>query len=190
MSAAREIIEAALAARTLADAEKVDEMLAAAVGRRYERPVGDRVNNFGLDDDEWFVRLQADRERDEHAGRAARARRGRAIRRLDARPLPDTTRGGALTCFAGLTEAELGRRVSVEFFEADEPARKSKRLTAVFRDQGCGIEPSYVAAVDLCSRLRAQDEDDSGSRAPSGSAARPRSGTPTQSCSLAAVRRR
>ena len=32
----------------------------------------------------------------------------------------------------------------VEFFEADQPARKSKRLTAVFRDQGCGIEPSYV----------------------------------------------
>ena len=34
MSAARKIIEAALAARTLADAEKVDEMLVAAVGHR------------------------------------------------------------------------------------------------------------------------------------------------------------
>ena len=48
MSAARKIIEAALAARTVADAEKVDELIAAAVGHRFERPVGDKVNNFGL----------------------------------------------------------------------------------------------------------------------------------------------
>jgi hypothetical protein len=47
--------------------------------------------------------------------------------------------------FGGLTDAELGRRATVEFYEPDTSARKSKRLTAVFRDLGCGIEPEYVA---------------------------------------------
>ncbi len=143
MSAARKIIEAALAARTLADAEKVDEMLAAAVGHRYERPVGDKVNNFGLmtTSGSYDFKLieNVTNMQDALLERAAVEQYGR----LDLVPYRTPREAGA-DLFPELTQAELGRRVSVEFFEADEPARKSKRLTAVFRDQGCGIEPSYV----------------------------------------------
>jgi hypothetical protein len=45
VSTAGEIVEAALAARTVDDARKVDELIAAEVGQRFERPVGDKVNS-------------------------------------------------------------------------------------------------------------------------------------------------
>ncbi len=32
----------------------------------------------------------------------------------------------------------------VEFYESDPPTNKSKRITAVFRDQGCGMTPQTV----------------------------------------------
>ena len=94
MSAARKIIEAALAARTLADAEKVDEMLAAAIGHRYERPVGDKVNNFGLmtTSGSYDFKLieNVTNMQDALLERAAVEQYGRPR----SRPLPDTTRGG------------------------------------------------------------------------------------------------
>ena len=45
---------------------------------------------------------------------------------------------------AGRGEAELARCASVEFFEGAAAARTSRRITPVFRDEGCGIEPAYV----------------------------------------------
>ena len=47
MSAAR-IIEAALAARTEADAGSLNDLIATELGSRFYRPIGDKVNNFGL----------------------------------------------------------------------------------------------------------------------------------------------
>jgi hypothetical protein len=143
MSDARAIIDAALAARTAVDAMKVDDMLA-AIGASYERPIGDRVNNFGLvtTSGSYDFKLieNVTNMQDALLERSVAARHGT----LD-EVRYQTPHEAADDLLVDVTEAELGRRASVDFFEADEPARKSKRLTAVFRDLGCGIEPSYVA---------------------------------------------
>jgi hypothetical protein len=144
VSTAGTIIEAALAAHTLDDARKVDELIAAAVGQRFERPVGDKVNNFGLmtTSGSYDFKLieNVTNMQDALLERAAADR----YRKLELVPYP-TPHEAAADLFPRLTEAELGRQATVGFFEADQPARKSKRLTAVFRDLGCGIDPSYVA---------------------------------------------
>lgn len=144
MSTGGEIIEAALAARTVDDAKKVDELIAAEVGHRFERPVGDKVNNFGLitTSGSYDFKLieNVTNMQDALLERAAAERYGK----LELAPYV-TPLEAATDLFSGLTAAELGRQATVGFFEADLPARKSKRLTAVFRDLGCGIEASYVA---------------------------------------------
>jgi len=45
---ASRIIRAALSARTEADAMRLDEMVVEEIGLRSYRPIGDKVNNFGL----------------------------------------------------------------------------------------------------------------------------------------------
>jgi hypothetical protein len=144
VSSAREIIEAALGARTVADARRVDELLAAAIGARFERPVGDRVNNHGLlaTSGSYDFKLieNVTNMQDAVLERAVAERFG------DLRSVPFSTPHDAASALLGTyTEADLGSRARIEFYEADEPARTSKRLTAVFRDTGCGIAPSYVA---------------------------------------------
>src|SRR4051794_12287876 len=48
MSNAKKIIKAALEVRTFADAEALQRLLETEIGARYERPLGDRWNNFGM----------------------------------------------------------------------------------------------------------------------------------------------
>ena len=48
MTKARDIINAALSARTLDEAEAAQQLLENRIGARHERPLGDRWNNFGL----------------------------------------------------------------------------------------------------------------------------------------------
>jgi hypothetical protein len=45
---ARDIVQAAVAAATVTDAEAVQSMIAAAIGATYPRPLGDKPNNGGL----------------------------------------------------------------------------------------------------------------------------------------------
>jgi hypothetical protein len=56
-----------------------------------------------------------------------------------------TPHEAAASLLVGRGEAALARAAGVDFYEADKPARSSKRLTAVFRDEGCGIEAGDVA---------------------------------------------
>ena len=144
MSAASEVIHAALTARTLAEATRVDELIAWQVGIRYERAVGDRVNNHGLlatsgSYDHKLIENITNMQ-DALLERAAAARYG------DTSDLPFQTPQEAEAHLLGsVPSAELAARARVELGEADQPARRSKRITAVFRDYGCGIEPGYVA---------------------------------------------
>jgi hypothetical protein len=144
MTLAREIIRRALAARTTADARRVDELIAEAIGARYERPVGDRVNNHGLlaTSGSYDFKLieNVTNMQDALLERTAADRFGD----LAAVPYRNPHEAAA-ALLTGMSEAELGRRASVTFFEADQPARTSRRFSAVFRDEGCGIEPDYVA---------------------------------------------
>src|SRR5947208_16541189 len=120
MSAARDIIRAALAARTLADAQKVDEMLEAAVGHRYERPVGDKVNNFGLmtTSGSYDFKLieNVTNMQDALLERAA----GERFSDLDLVPYP-TPHEAARSLVGGRGDAELALGASVEFYAADSP---------------------------------------------------------------------
>jgi hypothetical protein len=144
MSAAREIIKRALSTRTVADAHELDDLIVATLGQRFERPIGDRVNNFGLvttsGSYDYKLIENVTNMQDALLERAAAHRYGTP----QLAPYR-TPHEASADLFGGVSDAELGRRAAVEFFEADEPARKSRRFTAVFRDLGCGIEPSYVA---------------------------------------------
>jgi hypothetical protein len=144
VSGAREIIEAALCARTLGEATRVDDLIAEAVGTRFDRAVGDRVNNHGLlataGSYDFKLIENITNMQDALLEREAASRFG------DTSSVPyESPHQAAESLLVGIPEAELAERASVGFFESDHPARKSKRLTAVFRDEGCGIEPRYVA---------------------------------------------
>ena len=144
MSTAGKVIEAALGARTVADARCVDELIAAAIGSRLERPVGDRVNNHGLlaTSGSYDFKLieNVTNMQDAVLERAAAERFG------NLGSVPFKTPHEAATALLGAyAETGLSDRARIDLYEADLPARTSKRLTAVFRDRGCGIEPSYVA---------------------------------------------
>jgi hypothetical protein len=137
------VIKTALAARTLADAEHLDRMIAAEIGSEHYRPIGDKVNNFGL----MTTSGSYDYKLIENVTNMQDALLERAaMERFDDLSLvPYTTpHQAASALFAGRGEAELARCASVEFFEGDVPAKKSRRITPVFRDEGCGIAPGYV----------------------------------------------
>ena len=96
-------------------------------------------------------------------------------------------REAAEALFADVDQSELARQATVELCQAGAPARAAKRITAVFRDEGCGIEPETWPApssrwAPRTSRMRA------GSRERSVSAWS-RSATRKLLSSLAAARR-
>ena len=138
------IIEAALAARTESDARHVEELIATDLGASFYRPVGDKVNNFGLmtTSGSYDFKLieNVTNMQDALLERAAVS----AFGNLESVPF-QTPHEAAQSLFAEHGEAVLARASTVEFFQADDRARTSKRLTAVFRDEGCGIEPAYIA---------------------------------------------
>ena len=143
MSEASNIIRAALAARTVADAKHVNDLVANEVGARFYRPIGDRVNNFGLmttsGSYDYKLVENVTNMQDALLERAA------ASRFEDTQSVPySTPHEAAAVLLAGRGAAELARCASVEFFEGAEPAKRSRRITAVFRDEGCGIKPGYV----------------------------------------------
>ena len=65
------IIAAALDAHTLADAERVQEMIERAIGARHRRPLADMPNNQGLASTTGSFDHKIPRERHQHAGRGA-----------------------------------------------------------------------------------------------------------------------
>jgi hypothetical protein len=160
VSDATRIIEAALATRTVRQAEELQEAIAAHVGARYERPVGDKVNNFGL----MSTAGSYDHKLIENVTNMHDALLERwAARRfgVDLEAVPfKSPREAAGALFAGVPESELARAAAVEFFDGDQPAKLSRKITAIFRDEGCGIEPDYVArsifALGSAHKLKAR----------------------------------
>jgi hypothetical protein len=141
---AAQVVEAALAARTLADAQRLDRMIAEAIGAEYYRPVGDRVNNFGLmttsGSYDYKLIENVTNMQDALLERVAMHRFG------DLSLVPHSTpHEAAAALFVGRGEADLARCASVDFYEGAVAARTSRRITPVFRDEGCGIEPAYVS---------------------------------------------
>lgn len=143
MTAVRKIIEAAVAARSEQDAAAVQKLIAADIGARNQRPVGDRWNNLGHltrpgSADHKLIELVTnaqDAVMELHAAKRFGS--------LDDVPFgnPHEAARALLGSMAWQAQAAL---VNIYFDAADGPPRKTGRLTPVVRDLGCGISPYYT----------------------------------------------
>lgn len=143
MSDARDIIRAAVEAKTVADAERVNRMIEANVGNRFQRPLGDRWNNFGLMASSGSYEYKAlepvTNMQDGELERLALLKYG------DLSKVPYKTPEEAAQELLGESDyREVADRITVAFRESDPPASTSKRLSITYRDRGCGIESAYV----------------------------------------------
>ena len=139
----KKIIRAALAAQSYDNAFEVAEMIERSVGARNQRPVGDRYNNYGLMASSGSYEYKAlepvTNSQDGVIERLAVQKFGS----LEAVPYssPDLAAKDLLGSLDYKDQADM---VTVAFRESDHPTRSSKRLTIVYRDEGCGMEPQMV----------------------------------------------
>lgn len=140
----RTIIQAALDAETFDDAKRVADLIAAEVGGRHTRPIGDRHNNFGLmaasgSSYEYKSLEPVTNMQDGVIERLVAAKFG-----LDESSPYSTPEAAATDLLSQYTYQQRAEMVSVVLRESDEPARSTKRLTIVYRDQGCGMEVAQI----------------------------------------------
>ncbi|WP_354642922.1 hypothetical protein [Kitasatospora camelliae] len=139
----QKIVHAALNAVTLADAEVVQALIAQSFGAENRRPVGDKWNNFGLmgssgSYDLKLIELVTNMQ-DSVIERFALQRHGSRAQVPFRTPFEATNE-----LLRSLDSAGQSRLAVTTFEESDPPASKTKRLTAVFRDKGCGMTAASV----------------------------------------------
>jgi hypothetical protein len=139
------LVAAALDAATVTDADVVQEMIARSIGARYKRPVGDKVNNHGLmgssgSYDLKLIELVTNMQ-DAVIERLALARWGTTD------SVPYSTPHEAARDLLPAVDTVGEFPVTVVFRESDRPTSGTKRLTAVFRDFGCGLQPDQLPAT-------------------------------------------
>ena len=138
-----DIVAAALNANTLTDAENLQKMIEAAVGARYQRPLADMPNNQGLASTtgsfDHKMLENVTNMQDAVLERLALSQFGNP----EAVPF-NSPHEAAKALFDGVSREELASRATVEFHESDPPTNISKRITAIFRDYGCGMTPQRI----------------------------------------------
>lgn len=138
------IVQAALDATTAEDARAVNEMIREAIGAEYQRPVGDRFNNFGLmaasGSYEYKALEPVTNQQDSVLERLAAARFGPDLSQV---PFASPEQA-ARELLGELDYRQQGDQVAVSFRESDKPTRSSKRLTIVYRDRGCGMTAEQI----------------------------------------------
>lgn len=139
----RAIIESALNATTFDDAVAVTKLIERQIGAQYQRPIGDRYNNYGLMASSGSYEFKAlepvTNEQDAVLERLAVAKWG------DLAAVPYRTPAEAARDLLGNKNyQQQADMVTVAFRESDPPTRSTKRLTIVYRDQGCGMEAHTV----------------------------------------------
>ena len=137
------IIKAALDASTYDDAVRVSQLIEADIGALYQRPVGDKFNNYGLMASSGSYEYKAlepvTNQQDSVLERFAAAKFG------DLSKVPYGSPGeAAADLLGGFKYQDLADKISVSFRESDSPTRSSKRLTIVYRDEGCGMTPRQI----------------------------------------------
>jgi hypothetical protein len=142
-NAERAIIESALSATTYDDALAVAKLIESHIGAQYQRPIGDRYNNYGLMASSGSYEYKAlepvTNEQDAVLERLAVGKWG------DLMHVPyQTPEEAARDLLGSQNYQQQADMVSVAFRESDPPSRSSKRLTIVYRDQGCGLEAHAV----------------------------------------------
>jgi hypothetical protein len=139
-----EIVRAALDATTSEDAARVQRMIAEAIGAERRRPLGDKPNNGGLikaagGSYDYKLVENVTNMQDAVLERRAVERFGN----LSAAPFV-TPRDAAQELLGTLDYRQQADLLTVTFRESDPPAKRTKRLTVVFRDQGCGMTAAQV----------------------------------------------
>lgn len=144
----KRILDAALEATTLSDAEAVQKLIEEAVGARHEHPLADMPNNQGLcatqGSFDHKILENVTNMQDAVLERAALTE----FRNLKDAPFK-TPHEAAEHFFEGLSKSELAKRVAVRIHESDPPTNRSKRITVAFRDEGCGMTPEMVPRTIL-----------------------------------------
>lgn len=145
MTTAHQIIRGALTATTYDAAVAVAKLIETDVGTAYQRPVGDRVNNYGIMTSsggsyEYKSLEPITNMQDSVLERLAAAKFGDLVS-----VRYETPAEAAHDLLGSLNYQQQADRTTVTFEESDPPARSSKRLTIVYRDTGCGMEPADVS---------------------------------------------
>lgn len=130
--------------RTLDQATQLQQSIESAIGARYQRPLGDIWNNFGL----MSQSGDFDHKIIENVTNAQDA-----ILELEAQKkyanltqVPHQSPQEAATALlAGQSVKDLERRIHVDFYEPDDLA--DKRVTVAVRDNGCGMEPAAMPST-------------------------------------------
>lgn len=139
-----EIVRAALAATTVEAALDVQSKIKLSLGEAFYRPLGEIWSNHGLmtsSGSSYDLKLMelVTNMQDAVLERLALQRFG------DANSIPYASpHGAASDLLAGLSTAEVADMVRVVFEDSNPPVSKSKRLTAIFRDRGCGLTPDAI----------------------------------------------
>lgn len=139
----KEIIERALAARTVEEADAVQKLIAEAIGTRHQRPLGDKGNNQGI--------LTGSGASYDHKALEVVTNMQDAVVELhalrkygtrDAVPFA-TPHEAASMLLGGLTKKQQAELATVTIDKAGSGTDK-KRITLVMRDLGCGIAVTDV----------------------------------------------
>lgn len=136
------IIDMALRATTYADAVALADQLRGH-GAPFERPVGDRFNNYGLmassGSYEYKSLEPVTNQQDAVLERLAAGKWG------DLRNVPYKNPDEAARDLLGaMNYQQQADMITVSFRESDPPTRANKRLTIVYRDSGCGMTAEDV----------------------------------------------
>lgn len=138
------IIEKALAAATLDDAIEVERLIREDIGAEYQRPVGDRYNNYGMMASSGSYEYKAlepvTNEQDSVIERLAAKKWGADL----AKAPYGSPEEAAADLLGHLSYREQADMVTVSFRESDPPTRANKRLTVVYRDHGCGMTSRQI----------------------------------------------
>lgn len=138
-----EIVREAVETHRSLEASRVNSHIQELVGGRYERFISDTVNNHGPMSTPGSYDLKTlELVTNMHDAILERL----ALEKFD--QYDDIPYLSPREAVAGLmahkTRDEKASFARVDLFEADPPARETKRVTLTFRDQGCGIPAGYI----------------------------------------------
>ena len=139
----KRIVKRALSARTLEEAAAVQDLIASAIGERYERPLGNTWNNQGI--------LTGSGASYDHKSLEVVTNMQDAVLELEALRNYGSREGtpfstpheAAGSLFAGLDRRQKAELATVTIDSAGVGSDK-KRITLVMRDFGCGIADTGV----------------------------------------------
>lgn len=156
MTINKKIVEQALSARTPEEAAAVQDLIASAIGERYERPLGDRWNNQGI--------LTGSSASYDHKSLEVVTNMQDAVLELEAlrnygsrdgTPF-STPHEAAGSLFASLNRRQKAELATVTIDSAGVGSDK-KRITLVMRDFGCGIADTDVPESIFCVGAKNKD---------------------------------